>query len=267
MESEIYDVEKILKHRKHGMRYEFCVKWLGYGMKDNTWEPIDSFDNNDVFNKYLEKINYTHAEIAAGPMRGERMREHRLKKTLKKNTDPRPDDVKKEDSRLPSPSDSQVSSSVDKGHQKKRKADRNDEDVQSRGVRSRYIYLPEPLPLHVYSLQVTGLATEIFNEPLTRHLDFDSDMPLPSDLSLGTRYAGLAAVEDPLLTPPHWHENLDHGELPAMPLGIGNIGDFAATSSVCVSSQNIQALVQEPLGTMIQPSCVFDTSLDDAFQS
>ena len=36
-----YEVEKLLKRRRRGGRYQYLVKWLGYPKSECTWEPIE----------------------------------------------------------------------------------------------------------------------------------------------------------------------------------------------------------------------------------
>ena len=40
---DTYVVEKILKHRMHGGRMQWLVKWRGYDDTHNTWEPAQQF--------------------------------------------------------------------------------------------------------------------------------------------------------------------------------------------------------------------------------
>ena len=43
-EEEQFEVEAIVGHRKVGKTYQYLVKWEGYPMVDNTWEPETSFE-------------------------------------------------------------------------------------------------------------------------------------------------------------------------------------------------------------------------------
>ena len=42
-EEKEYDVEKILDSRKINGKDHYLVKWLGYGNKENSWEPTENF--------------------------------------------------------------------------------------------------------------------------------------------------------------------------------------------------------------------------------
>lgn len=56
MEDErIYEVEKILNHRKRGRHTEYQVQWKGF--KETTWETIDKFNSTECIDDYLENIN------------------------------------------------------------------------------------------------------------------------------------------------------------------------------------------------------------------
>jgi len=37
-----YEVEEILAHRRRGRGHQYLVKWKGYGMEENTWEPLSN---------------------------------------------------------------------------------------------------------------------------------------------------------------------------------------------------------------------------------
>ena len=51
-----YEVEKVLHKRKKGGRVHYLVKWLGYGNKDNTWEPEDNLDCDEKIEEFEKKI-------------------------------------------------------------------------------------------------------------------------------------------------------------------------------------------------------------------
>jgi hypothetical protein len=54
-----YEVERIVKHKgdTSALRsMSFNVKWVGYGPKENTWEPYKNLKNNSVLNAYLRRI-------------------------------------------------------------------------------------------------------------------------------------------------------------------------------------------------------------------
>jgi len=42
LQEEVYDVEKILKVRRHRKTLQWLVKWEGYGNEHNTWEPKEN---------------------------------------------------------------------------------------------------------------------------------------------------------------------------------------------------------------------------------
>ena len=53
----IYYVEKILDHRGEEHNIEYLVKWVGYGHKDNPWEPISSFEGTTAIDTYWRRIH------------------------------------------------------------------------------------------------------------------------------------------------------------------------------------------------------------------
>ena len=56
MEDErIYEVEKILSHRKRGRHTEYQVQWKGF--KETTWETMDKFNSTECIDDYLESIH------------------------------------------------------------------------------------------------------------------------------------------------------------------------------------------------------------------
>jgi Chromo (CHRromatin Organisation MOdifier) domain len=52
---EVYKVEQILKHRKHGQGYEYLIKWIGYPITEALWEPKSNLtEAMDILQKYQE---------------------------------------------------------------------------------------------------------------------------------------------------------------------------------------------------------------------
>ena len=45
-EEALHAVERVLSVRRNKGRFEFLVKWLGWGEKDNTWEPKENFEGD-----------------------------------------------------------------------------------------------------------------------------------------------------------------------------------------------------------------------------
>jgi Chromo (CHRromatin Organisation MOdifier) domain len=52
---EVYEVEQILKHRKHGRGYEYLIKWVGYLITEASWEPKSNLTGaTDILQEYQE---------------------------------------------------------------------------------------------------------------------------------------------------------------------------------------------------------------------
>lgn len=49
-----YKIEKIVDVRTKNRRKEILIKWLGYNDSENTWEPLENFQNDD---EIMEKVN------------------------------------------------------------------------------------------------------------------------------------------------------------------------------------------------------------------
>jgi Chromo (CHRromatin Organisation MOdifier) domain len=52
---EVYEIEQILKHRKHGQGYEYLIKWVSYLITKTLWEPKSNLTGvMDIFQEYQE---------------------------------------------------------------------------------------------------------------------------------------------------------------------------------------------------------------------
>lgn len=53
---DVYTVEKLIDHRRlHGTTY-YRVRWEGYTAKDDTWQPKESLNCNELLKEYNDKI-------------------------------------------------------------------------------------------------------------------------------------------------------------------------------------------------------------------
>jgi len=50
---EEYEIEAITSHKKWGRGYHYLIKWKGYPISDNTWEPPSNLKNTrEILNNY-----------------------------------------------------------------------------------------------------------------------------------------------------------------------------------------------------------------------
>ena len=55
---EEFEVERILNHRKRARKWEYLVKWKGYGAHENSWEPESHMEHSE---ELLKSYKAAHA--------------------------------------------------------------------------------------------------------------------------------------------------------------------------------------------------------------
>ena len=54
--SEVFTVNKIIAHRRHGRGYQYLVSWKGCPDSQNTWEPASHFLDINVIADYWKSV-------------------------------------------------------------------------------------------------------------------------------------------------------------------------------------------------------------------
>ncbi|XP_041437915.1 uncharacterized protein LOC121399951 [Xenopus laevis] len=49
---EEFEVEEILDSRLRGKRLQYLVKWKGFGLEENSWEPVSNIHTSDLLEKF-----------------------------------------------------------------------------------------------------------------------------------------------------------------------------------------------------------------------
>jgi len=58
-EEEEYHVERICDTRLRGSKREFLIKWKGFPMEENTWEPEDNCDCPELISEFMSRRKST----------------------------------------------------------------------------------------------------------------------------------------------------------------------------------------------------------------
>jgi hypothetical protein len=55
--SRYYEVDSIVGKKDHKGKTYYKVRWVGYGQKDDTWEPEENLKNcEDAITTYMNKV-------------------------------------------------------------------------------------------------------------------------------------------------------------------------------------------------------------------
>ena len=53
---DVYEVDRIIKHRGNSDSYEYLIHWKGYSTEEDSWEPASSFKDHKVIENYWRKL-------------------------------------------------------------------------------------------------------------------------------------------------------------------------------------------------------------------
>ena len=67
-EVEVFSVEKIVSKRVVGGKTQYLLKWKGYDSEDNTWEPEENLDCQDLLIEFNKKTRQREEGRQQGAM-------------------------------------------------------------------------------------------------------------------------------------------------------------------------------------------------------
>lgn len=66
-EEEVFSVEKIVSKRVVGGKTQYLLKWKGYDSDENTWEPEENLDCQDLLREFNRKTKMRDEGRSSGP--------------------------------------------------------------------------------------------------------------------------------------------------------------------------------------------------------